>query len=293
MASSDDEGETYPDAIMDYVFYDKDNDPISFSKLPVQWNDNESSSANAGPVYLSGFVDNGRRKIYQQVKAWKYDMLTTVPQISVLFKDNHWIKLEKPKKYYENMIRTIFVSVHCLCYLKRKPEAPGKSLWNHLSKVFSSYDVNPSVNDLIDHISFIREAVKRDETLEKSKFLAAFLDNPRKRKSHDENVGTATKASFIVDDTDGETQDDDIITNQTKDSESDEEDDNYDTVCAICDNGGALIWCAYLFCYKLITLAFIYFLPTFVLNAFFIYTCMLSNFISCTCGISTILKRLL
>ncbi|XP_021978264.1 protein ENHANCED DOWNY MILDEW 2 isoform X2 [Helianthus annuus] len=243
MASSDDEGETYPDAIMDYVFYDKDNDPISFSKLPVQWNDNESSSANTGPVYLSGLVDNGRRKIYQQVIAWKYDMLTTVPQISVLFKDNHWIKLEKPKKCYKNMIRTIFVSVHCLCYLKRKPEAPEKSLWNHLSKVFSSYDVNPSVNDLIDHISFIREAVKRDETLEKSKFLAAFLDNPRKRKSHDENVGTATKPSFIVDDTNAETQDDDIITNQTKDSESDEEDDNYDTVCAICDNGGALICC--------------------------------------------------
>lgn len=33
---------------------------------------------------------------------------------------------------------------------------------------------------------------------------------------------------------------DDDITNE--DSESDEEDDNFDSVCAICDNGGNLTW---------------------------------------------------
>ncbi|KAK1435604.1 hypothetical protein QVD17_01370 [Tagetes erecta] len=244
MASSDDETETFPDAISDYMFYDKNDEPLSFSRLPVQWNENEGSSANySGPVFLGGYVDNGLRKFYQQVKAWKYDdNLTTVPVISVLSKDSYWIKLDKPKKSYEHLIRTILISVHCLCFLKSKPEASGKSLWSHLSKVFSLYHVRPSEKDLIGHINFIREAVKRDEILAKSKFLAAFLDNPGKRKSSDKDVVTSIKPSFIVD-TNGETPDDDSSTKQIEDSDSDEEDDPFESVCAICDNGGSLTCC--------------------------------------------------
>ncbi|KAI3686181.1 hypothetical protein L1987_79854 [Smallanthus sonchifolius] len=211
--------------------------------LPVQWNDGESSSVNAGPIFLGGKVDNGLRKFYQEVKAWKYDILTTLPEILVLSKDNHWIKLKNPRKSYETLIRSILISLHCLCFFKSKPEASGYSLWVHLSKVSSLYDIRPSENDLIDHINFLREAVKRDETLAKSKFLAAFLENPRKRISFDEDAGAATKPSFIDDDINGEIKDDDIITNQTEDSESDDDYDLFDTVCAICDNGGVLICC--------------------------------------------------
>ncbi|KAI3686183.1 hypothetical protein L1987_79856 [Smallanthus sonchifolius] len=243
MASSDDEGETFPDAVSDYYFNNKDDEPLSFSKLPVQWNESESSSANAGPIFLGGKVDNGLGTFYQQVKAWKYDILKALPEILVLSKDNRWIKLKKPRKSYEKLIRSILISVHCLCFFKNKPEASWKSLWDHLSKVFSLYDIRPSENDLIDHINILREAVKRDETLAKSKFLAAFLENPRKRISFDEDAGAATKPSFIVDDINGEMQDDDIITNQTEDSESDDEDDHFDSVCAICDNGGSLTCC--------------------------------------------------
>ncbi|KAK9080687.1 hypothetical protein SSX86_000445 [Deinandra increscens subsp. villosa] len=242
MASSDDEGETFPDAISEYCFFDKADDPLPFSKLAVQWNESENSGANAGPIFLDGKVDNGLGKFYQQVKAWKYDITTAIPEISVLSKDNHWIKLKKPRKSYENMIRSILICVHCLCFFKSKPEAPGKSLWDHLLKVFSLYDIRPSENDLIDHIDFLTEAVKRDATLSKSKFLAAFLENPTKRNSFNEDAGTATKPSFIVDDVNGEMQDDDI-TNQIEDSESDDEDDHFDSVCAICDNGGKITCC--------------------------------------------------
>ncbi|KAL8215711.1 hypothetical protein R6Q57_022548 [Mikania cordata] len=242
MASSDDEGETISDAVLDYIFFDEDDDPLSFSQLPVQWNEIEFSSSIAGPIFLDGSADNGLRKIYQQVKAWKYDILTTIPEISVLAKDNHWIKLKKPRKSYENLIRSILISVHCLCFFKSKPEASGKSLWDHLSKVFSLYDTRPSENDLIDQINFLREAVKRDETLSKSKFLATFLENPTK-KSFDADSGAAAKPSFIVYDINGEMQEDDTITNQTEDSESDDEDDHFDSVCAICDNGGGLTCC--------------------------------------------------
>ncbi|PWA54427.1 zinc finger, PHD-type [Artemisia annua] len=243
MASSDDEGETFPDLVADYYFNDGDDEPLSFSKLPVQWDETESLGTNAGPVFLCGMVDKGLRKFYQQVKAWKYDTLTGTPVISVLSKDDRWIKLQKPRKSYENLIRTILITVHSICFCKSKPEASGKSLWDHLVKVFSSYHVRPSENDLIEHTDFIREAVKRDATLAKSKFLAAFLENPRKRKLSDEVGGAATKPSFIVDDTNVELQDDDVITEETEDGESDDEADPYDSVCAICDNGGELLCC--------------------------------------------------
>ncbi|GJZ83701.1 hypothetical protein Tco_0648874 [Tanacetum coccineum] len=60
-------------------------------------------------------------------------------------------------------LRTILITVHLICFCKTEPEAPGKSLWDHLSKVFSLYDVRPSENDLIEHCDFIREAVMRTQ----------------------------------------------------------------------------------------------------------------------------------
>ncbi|KAL7600423.1 hypothetical protein Lser_V15G27174 [Lactuca serriola] len=239
MASSDDEEETFADTISEYYFCDGDDEPLSFSILPLQWNESESeSSSPTTGIFLRGTADNGLQKLYKAVKAWKYDLSKSNPEISVLSKDNHWIKLQKPRKSFENEIKTILITVHCLSYLKRKPEASGKSLWDHLSKVFSLHDVRPSENDLRGHMSFIRDAVDRDETLAKSKFLAAFLENPRKRKVSEE-AETATKPSFIVDDA----NDDDFVTEANEDSESDEEEDPFDSVCAICDNGGTLTCC--------------------------------------------------
>lgn len=136
MASSDDEGETYADTVSDYYFCDGDDEPLSFSKLPWQWDESEISSSTTEPIFLRGTADNGLQKLYKAVKAWKYDLSKPNPEISVLSKDNHWIKLQKPRKSFENEIRTILITVHCLSYLKSKPEASAKSLWDHLSKVF-------------------------------------------------------------------------------------------------------------------------------------------------------------
>lgn len=136
MASSDDEGETLPDAISDYYFCDGEDEPLSFVKLPVQWNENERSTSDAQPIFLSGTADNGLQKLYKQVKAWKFDFSKANPEISVLYQDNHWFKLQKPRKSYEKEIRTILITVQCLHFFKSEPEASGKSLWDHLSTVF-------------------------------------------------------------------------------------------------------------------------------------------------------------
>ncbi|XP_057473586.1 protein ENHANCED DOWNY MILDEW 2-like [Actinidia eriantha] len=233
MAFSDDEGEAVPNIVSIYHFVDDKDEPISFSELPVQWNDSDKLDCKAKQIFLHGTTDNGLQKIYKQVKAWKFDLSDAKPEILVLSKESNWIRLQKPRKSFEDTIRSILITVRCLHFVKKNPEMSGKLLWDQLSKVFSSYETRPSVNDLIDQMTLICEAVEKDETLAKSKFLATFVEEkPRKKKAFDEDIGT-TKPSFIVeDDVIDEIEDDD-----------DEEDDLFDSVCAICDNGGDILCC--------------------------------------------------
>ncbi|KVI08052.1 Zinc finger, RING/FYVE/PHD-type [Cynara cardunculus var. scolymus] len=51
------------------------------------------------------------------------------------------------------------------------------------------------------------------------------------------------KPNFIVDDMNGECGDEELIFKAVKECESDDEDDGFQTVCAICDNGDDLTCC--------------------------------------------------
>ncbi|XP_059662429.1 protein ENHANCED DOWNY MILDEW 2-like isoform X2 [Cornus florida] len=236
MASSDDEGELVPHTVSNYHFVDDKDEPISFAELPVQWNKGKSPDGKRKQIFLHGITDNGLQKIYKQVTAWKFDLSDAKPEISVLYKEHNWIKLQKPRKSFQDTIRTILITIHCLHFVKKNPETSGSSFWNHLSKVFSFYDTRPSETDLVDHSTLISEAVKKDQSLAKFKFLVPFFEEkPRKRTAVDEDVGTTAKSGFVVDD--------DEMMDEAEENESDEESDLFDSVCAICDNGGDLLCC--------------------------------------------------
>ncbi|XP_010252648.1 PREDICTED: protein ENHANCED DOWNY MILDEW 2 isoform X2 [Nelumbo nucifera] len=227
MASSDDEDEVVPQSVANYHFVDAKDEPISFSVLPIQWDKDESADDIKQHIFLHGTAD-GLQKIYKQVTAWKFDLSHGQPEISVLTKERNWIKLQKPRKSFEDTIRTTMITVHCLHYVRKNPEASGKSVWEHLCKVFISYDLRPSENDLLDQVPLISVASQRDEVLAKSKFLLGFLEEkPRKKTAFNEDflVPSDTKNPFIVDD------------------EEESEGDLFDSVCAICDNGGELLCC--------------------------------------------------
>lgn len=134
MASSDDESEVGP--VSNYHFLDEKDEPVSFSVLPVQWDEDENATGNKMHIFLDGTADNGLQKIYKRVVGWRFDLTNANPEIYVLSKEKSWIKLQKPRKSFEKIIRTILITVHCLSYAKRNPEATGKSIWDHLSKVF-------------------------------------------------------------------------------------------------------------------------------------------------------------
>ncbi|CAL8992200.1 unnamed protein product, partial [Prunus brigantina] len=126
-----------------------------------------------------------------------FSTLQGKPEIFVLSKENNWLRLLKPRKSFEDTVRSILITVQFLHYVKRNLETSYKSLCTHLSKVFSLYDVRRSHNDLLDHILLIRDSVERDDTLARSKFLVNFLgEKPAKRQLSDEVIFSSLSLSF-------------------------------------------------------------------------------------------------
>lgn len=136
MASSDDEAEALPQFVSNYHFVDDKDEPVSFSLLPIQWDMDSRPDSKKIQFFLHGIADDGLQKIYKHVIAWRFDISNVKPEISVLSKENNWIKLLKPRKSFEDTIRSILVTVNCLHFAKRNPETSSKSLWDHLSKTF-------------------------------------------------------------------------------------------------------------------------------------------------------------
>ncbi|OVA06583.1 zinc finger protein [Macleaya cordata] len=230
MKYSDDECEAVTGCVTNYHFVDDEEQPTCFSVLPIQWCDDRRPDTTEQKIFLHGNADSGLQKIYKHVTAWKVDLSCKQPEVSVLSKENNWIRLVKPRKSFEDTIRTILITLHCLHFLKKNPETSGKSLWDHLSNVFSLYKVRPSENDLRDHLSFISSAVKQDRTLATSKDTCTGFD--------------AKEMKFIVDD-DYEESDEDIgaLNKKNKEETRAAKGDDSDTVCAICDNGGKVLCC--------------------------------------------------
>ncbi|XP_047976708.1 protein ENHANCED DOWNY MILDEW 2-like isoform X2 [Salvia hispanica] len=255
MASSDDEGDVVTTTVSDYEFTGGvDEEPISFAKLPVEWSEGNTGDGKQLQIYLRGKTDNGLRTIYVQVTAWKFNLLKGKPEISVLQAQGSWIKLLKPWKPYYEIIRTALVTVYALHFAKWNPQRSQKALWDNLKDTLSMFERTPCVDDLADHVPLITESIKWDTELENSKLLSAFLaEKPWEKKTSNENV----RPSFIVDDTNWkEVQGDSEEADKSEDSEpeegdkADENDDSdsnesdcFDSVCAICDNGGDLFIC--------------------------------------------------
>ncbi|CAL1402825.1 unnamed protein product [Linum trigynum] len=242
MASSDDEADAGPQSVSDYHFEDDEQEPVSFSLLPVQWSEGSKSPGNESEsvkgIFLRGAADGGLQTVFKPVKAWKFDLSNAIPVISVLTNDNSWIKLLKPRKSFEGIIRTTLITVQLLHFVKRSPDSSAKSIWDYLSKTFSSYEARPSQDDLIDHMDLISEVAGSDDSLKKCKFLLSFLEEkPSKKSMTDKDKQTPNLSGFLVDDTE-----EGICEVEGEEDESND-DDLFDTVCAFCDNGGELVCC--------------------------------------------------
>ncbi|ERN18327.1 hypothetical protein AMTR_s00055p00188210 [Amborella trichopoda] len=178
MASSDDEEEVVLNCVENYHFEDEKQEPISFTVLPIQWTETDSPGTTKNQIFLHGTADSGLQKVYKQVMAWKLDLSGEKPTIYVLTKDNIWMQLQKPRKSFEETIRTILVTVYFLHFASKNKDTSEKAIWDHLRKVFSTHEVSPSEHDLSYHLSLIRGMAQRDEMLANSKLFNGFLIGP-------------------------------------------------------------------------------------------------------------------
>lgn len=167
MAYSDDEAETVIKSVSNYYFVDTEEQPISFSVLPLF--NNKGTIKSEKQVFLHGMGDGGLQKVYRQVTSWKLRLEEDEqPEIMVLTKDKKWIQLEEPRKSYMDTIRTVMITAQVLHFLKRKPHSSGKTLWDHVHKVLRMLESRPSLKDLRDHYPLIRRLMERDCALAKS-----------------------------------------------------------------------------------------------------------------------------
>lgn len=139
MASSDDEGETICN-VSEYEFIFGKDESVSFTELPVRWNKTGTSPFRSlhgkQQIFLQGKTDNGLRKIYKPVIAWKFDLSYEKPEISVLSEDENWINLLKPRNAFVVIIRTVLITVNFLHFAKWNPQGSRKALWDHLAESF-------------------------------------------------------------------------------------------------------------------------------------------------------------
>lgn len=143
MATSDDEVEDLPESVTNYYFVDDGEEPISFSVLPINWNPSETMQCKGRQIYLRGNADGGLDKIYKLVRAWNFDISGVKPEISVLSKDNNWIKLLKPRQSFEEkFIGKVLITVNFLSLVKKHPQWHGKHVWKTLSETFRYLLVN-------------------------------------------------------------------------------------------------------------------------------------------------------
>ena len=136
MASSDEEGEIVPDSVTEYYFVDHIGELVSFSTLPLQWNDGEITEELCTQIYVCGTSDDGLQQIYKKVIAWKFDISYVMPEVYVLSKEKLWVKLYRPRKSYEETIKTILITIHFLHFVKKNPSGSQDALWNQILKTF-------------------------------------------------------------------------------------------------------------------------------------------------------------
>ncbi|CAN4110199.1 unnamed protein product [Withania somnifera] len=235
MASSDEEGEFVPNRISNYHLVDRSGEPVSFSILPLQWGEDDILGAMNSEIFLHGTADDGLQHIYKKVLAWRFELSYALPEIHVLSKDKIWIKLLKPRKSYADTIRTVFITVHFLHFVKKNPDAFGEIVWNHIGKSLSAYEILPSKDDLLEHLPTIKEAARRDKDLFGSKSFNAFLLETSQKRRHGYECNQEKKRPQFIVETDNDAD-------SGADDDADEN-EQFDHVCALCDDGGELPSC--------------------------------------------------
>ncbi|XP_031477785.1 protein ENHANCED DOWNY MILDEW 2-like isoform X2 [Nymphaea colorata] len=134
MFSSDEEDDVILEKVSNYYFVDETDQPISFTVLPFQTSTSELRGHLDKRIFMCGDVVSTNSKMYEPVAAWKLELSDLKPTVCALTSKREWIEMFKPCPAYEETIRGIMVTVHCLHFAYTNPGAAGTDLWPYLRK---------------------------------------------------------------------------------------------------------------------------------------------------------------
>ena len=133
----DDDSEPRFNVVDNYYFEEGNGNPVCFSVLPLKFDEiGEVARMDSKKVDLQGLADNGLLRVHTEVVAWRVGVHYEQPKISVLSSEGNWIQLSKPRKCYENTVRSILITVQMLHFVKKWPRKQKSSLLDHLCEVF-------------------------------------------------------------------------------------------------------------------------------------------------------------
>ncbi|GJN12823.1 hypothetical protein PR202_ga31137 [Eleusine coracana subsp. coracana] len=238
MSSQDDDVEPRLKAVENYYFVDDDDSPVSFDVLPFQFNAAEEVPSFKRDVYLRGFADCGLQKVYKQVVAWKLGLEGELPEITVLSTEGSWIVLLKPRSSYKVTIRSVLITVEMLHFVRRNPMVAEEKMWGHLQEVFGKntvemmgriaqntvkniVKVDQNTVEMIDKVA--KNVVEKIGMMTWKLNIHSLPSMKKERRCEDDSKHQSCNGDNDVD-------------------EEEEEGDLFDSVCAVCDNGGELLW---------------------------------------------------
>ncbi|MCO5575510.1 hypothetical protein L7F22_029311 [Adiantum nelumboides] len=254
--SSDDDIEIVPKSVDGYWLEYGDETPVSFTTLPFFKTDEEALPEKV--VYVRGTQDNGMR-MYMRAMSWKLELSKDVKPLFHLKTEKYWIQLLKPRKSYEETIRSIISVAYFLNHALVNPDDSEKVVWGHVKDLFPSWEVVPNRNDLASHLPIVQHFAASDERLAGSSALQLIDTGISKKRlaSTTEISHGISKGMYTPDDNDdgqgepeqkkGRFELEDLNAGEEMDGYGDEAEDDVgdlaETVCCICDNGGSVICC--------------------------------------------------
>ncbi|KAM0876548.1 hypothetical protein ACQ4PT_036097 [Festuca glaucescens] len=204
-----------------YYFEGGDGNPVCFSVLPLKFGEiGEVACLDSKKVDLQGLADNGLLKVHKEAVAWRVGLDYEQPKILVLSSEGKWIELLKPRKCYENTVRSILITVQMLHFVRKWPRKRKTSLLDHLCEVFSKFDTKPAEYDLKKHRSIIKLFAVKDPTLMKSKILQMFTENTSRNIREPILQAVRTKEPTVMSSSD----DEEDLDNDSDDDYSGQED---------------------------------------------------------------------
>ncbi|WVZ95369.1 hypothetical protein U9M48_041141 [Paspalum notatum var. saurae] len=278
MMSDDDDGvEPQFEAVDKYHFVDTEDEPVCFSTLPFQFDENDKveDCHCKQKVYLRGHTEMDKSHlVHKKVVAWRVRLDCEQPNISILSSEGNWIKLLNPWKPYKDMIaRSILITIQMLHFVskqQRDERSLWDCLWDHLNQVFDNLDTTPAMDDLIKHHPLIKLFLERDPAfMNLLEILHRFIGDTTKTTKKPRTLGTQVQLTGTdeshgrnnytdsdYDDQDGNDDSDDDSNNGL---DYDDDNDSYrghdssdvgtnndngtSALCALCDDGGNMLSC--------------------------------------------------